>query len=365
MGRRVLTLKHTFQVLFGLSIVYLLLWPVPVDPLAWKAPTSEGYVGAFQKNNGLKDLSFIDLNGETGPEDAALSKDGTLYVSAHSGKILKVNLETKSVSVFADPKGRVLGVEVANDGTLYGADAYRGLIKISQGGQVILLTDRSQNGQPLLYTNDLDIASSGQIYFSDSSTKFSPKEIGGTLPASLLDIVEHRGLGRVLMFNPAKGETTEIIKGLNFANGVALSKDESYLLISETGSYRILKHWLKGDKKGQTEVLLSNLPGFPDNINDNPDGTFWVGLVSPRSKPLDLLSSSPFLRKVMMRLPEFIRPKPQRYGFAVRFTGEGKIIETLQDPQGAYAMVTGGLDVGDKSVITSLTEGRIGIFQKK
>jgi len=365
MGRRILTLKHTFQVLFGLSIIYLLLWPVPVDPLAWKAPTSEGYVGAVQKNNELKDLSFIDLNGETGPEEAAALKDGTLYVSAHSGKILKVDIETKSVSVFADPKGRVLGLEVANDGTLYGADAYRGLIKISQGGEITLLTDRSQNGQPLLYTNDLDLTSSGQIYFSDSSSKFSPKEIGGTLPASLLDIVEHRGLGRVLMFDPAKGETTEIVRNLNFANGVALSKDESYLLISETGSYRILKHWLKGEKNGQTEVLLSNLPGFPDNINDNPDGTFGVGLVSPRSRPLDLTSSSPFLRKVMMRLPEFIRPKPQRYGFAVRFTGEGKIIETLQDPQGAYAMVTGGLDIGDQTVITSLTEGRIGIMKKK
>ncbi len=351
-------------ILVTVLLAYLLFWPVPVDPVAWKAPTSVGYVGAFQPNQLLKDLEFIDLNGETGPEDAALGADGHLYVSAHSGKILKVDLQTKSVTEFADPKGRVLGLEVSADGTLYGADAYQGLLKISSTGSVEILTNQSSDGQPIIYANDLDITRDGIIYFTDASQKFSPKAAGGTLPASLLDLVDHGGNGRVLAYDPKTKQTHTVLKDLNFANGVALAKDDSYLLIAETGTYSILKHWLKGEKTGQTEVLLKNLPGFPDNINDNPDGSFWVGLVSPRSAPLDMLSSYPFLRKVMMRLPEAIRPKPQRYGFAVRFSGEGKVLETLQDPSGAYAMVTGGLHVGSQTVITSLTEGRLGILKR-
>lgn len=341
-----------------------MFWPVPVDPVAWKAPASTGYVGAFKSNQGLKGLSFIDLKGETGPEDAAMGADGNIYVSAHSGRILKVDQATKTVSTFAHPKGRVLGLEVSADGTLYGADAYLGLLRISSTGNVEILTDKSSDGQPITYANDLDITQGGTIYFSNASQKFSAKAIGGTLPASLLDLVDHGGNGRVLVYDPKTKVTEEVLKGLNFANGIALAKDDSYLLIAETGTYSILKHWLKGEKKGQTETLLTNLPGFPDNINDNPDGTFWVGLVSPRSTPLDMLSSYPFLRKVMMRLPEAIRPKPQRYGFAVRFSGEGKILETLQDPDGKYAMVTGALDVGDTVVVTSLTEGRLGILKK-
>ena len=34
--------------------------------------------------------------------------------------------------------------------------------------------------------------------------------------------------------------------GLQFANGVVLSPDESYLLVAETGAYRITRLWLGG-----------------------------------------------------------------------------------------------------------------------
>ena len=162
-------------ILVAVLLAYLLFWPVPVDPVTWKAPTSVGYVGAFQPNQFLKNLEFIDLNGETGPEDAALGTDGTLYVSAHSGKVLKVDLQTKSVTEFADPEGRVLGLEVSADGTLYGADAYLGLLKISSTGSVEILTNHSSDGQPIIYANDLDISRDGKIYFTDASQKFSPK----------------------------------------------------------------------------------------------------------------------------------------------------------------------------------------------
>lgn len=346
------------------ALAYLLFWPVPVDPVAWSAPSSSVLKGAFQPNQRLQSLTYLDLKGETGPEDVALGADDQLYVSAHSGKVLKVDLFGKTVSTFSNPKGRVLGLETDANGVLFGADAYLGLLKFSATGSVTVLANRTYDGSPITYANDLDITAKGVIYFSDASQKFSAKAIGGTLQASLLDLVEHAGHGRVLKYDPSTQRTTVLLKDLNFANGIALAKDESYLLIAETGTYRILKHWLTGDKAGQTETLLDNLPGFPDNINDNPDGSFWVGLVSPRSLPLDMLSSYPLLRKVMMRLPQIIRPKPQRYGFAVRFSGDGKIIETLQDPAGDYALVTGGLDVGSSVIVTSLTEGRLGILGK-
>ena len=52
---------------------------------------------------------------------------------------------------------------------------------------------------------------------------------------------------------------------LFFANGIALSDSEDYLLVNDLVRTRILKYHLKGSKKGQSEVLLKT-PGFPDNL---------------------------------------------------------------------------------------------------
>lgn len=350
-------------VLIGLA--YLLLWPVPIEPFAWQAPDDRGYVDAFEKNNRLSALKFIDLAGDSGPEDAAIGPDGAIYVPTHSGKILKVDPLSLALSEFSRPGGRVLGLEFSASGELYAADAHRGLLKIGGDGAVTVLTDKTSDGSPIKYADDLDIASDGTVYFSDASTKFGAEEFGGTLSSSLLDLMEHGPHGRVLKYDPVSRDTTVVLDGLSFANGIALAADESFLLIAETGTYSVLKLWLSGDKSGQAETLIENLPGFPDNINDNSDGTFWMGLVSPRSAAADAMSNTPFLRKIVMRLPAAVRPKPQRYGFAVRFDAEGTILDNLQDPSGDYALVTGAVDAADgKVVVTSLTEPRLGYLEK-
>lgn len=351
-------------VLLLIGAGYLLFWPVPITPVAWQAPENAGYTGVFEPNTGLQALKFIDLGSDNGPEDAAVGPDGALYAPTHSGKILKISLSTGQVTDFATPGGRVLGIEFSPDGTLFAADAYRGLLQIDDTGQVTVLADKTESGSAIHYANDLDIARNGTIYFSDASMKFGAETNGGTLPASILDLMEHGPHGRILKFDPATSRTSVLLDGLHFANGVALAADESYLLIAETGTYSILKHWLTGPRAGETDTLINNLPGFPDNINDNPNGTFWFGLVSPRSAPVDGISDNPFLRKIVMRLPAALRPKPQRYGFAVRIDGDGNILENLQDPSGDYALVTGGLDLPNgEVVITSLTEPRLGYLR--
>ncbi len=360
-------MKRILTVVLGLiaaGLAYLALWPVAIAPVAWQAPQDEGYTGAFEKNDRLKALEFADLRGESGPEDAAVGPDGAVYVPTHSGKILKVDIGTGAVAEFASPGGRVLGIEFSDEGELYAADAYRGLLKIAADGAVTVLADKTVDGSPIVYANDLDIAADGVIYFSDASTKFGARANGGTLPAALLDLMEHGPNGRVLKYDPETRETTVLIEGRSYANGIALASDGSYLLVAETGTYSILKHWLTGSRAGETEILIENLPGFPDNINDNPDGTFWTGLVSPRSPVVDMTAGSPFARKVIMRLPAALRPGPQRYSFAIRFDGDGTILENLQDPAGAYASVTGAVDAADGTVVfTSLTEPRLGYLR--
>ncbi|KAK2395822.1 Calcium-dependent phosphotriesterase superfamily protein [Trifolium repens] len=68
-------------------------------------------------------------------------------------------------------------------------------------------------------------------------------------------------------------ETVIVLDDLAFANGVALSKDEDYVVVCETWKFRCLKHWLKGINNGKTDIFIENLPAGPDNINLAPDGT--------------------------------------------------------------------------------------------
>ena len=56
-----------------------------------------------------------------------------------------------------------------------------------------------------------------------------------------------------------------LLDDLYFANGIALSDNEDYLLVNDLVRARILKYHLKGDKRGKTEVLLRT-PGLPDNL---------------------------------------------------------------------------------------------------
>ena len=350
----------SFFVLLGCG--YLFFWPVPITPQAWEAPENAGYVDAFVPNEALADLTRISLRGHDGAEDAALGPDGSLYLATHDGTILRYEPETSAMAPFVNTGGRPLGVEMAPGGGLYVADAYRGLLAVSAEGEVTLLTDTVEDGSPIRYANNLDIAEDGTIYFSDASTRFGALEWGGTLEASYLELMEHGASGRVLAYDPATGVTRLVADGFSFANGIALTADGTELLIAETGTYTVNK--LDLTTEGAVPVpILENLPGFPDNLSRALDGSFWLGVVSPRSAAADALSDKPFMRAVVQRLPAALRPKAQRYGFLMRLDAEGNVLEVLQDPSGTYAMTTGAIDAEDGTLyVMSLTEPDLAIL---
>lgn len=338
-------------------ILYLLLWPVPIDPVAWEAPADRGLVDPFETNDQMKFVRSIDLGEHDGPEDVALGADGQLYATTTGGMILRID-RRGNVSEFADTGGRPLGIETDADGSLVVANAYAGLQRIRRDGSVVTLLN-SVAGQPLGYADDLAIAADGTIYFSEASTKFRAADFGGTYEGSLLDIMEHGGHGLIIEFRPQTGEAKVVLGGLNFANGVAISDDQRYLLIAETGSYRILKHWLLGPTAGDTEVLIDNLPAFPDNINNGRAGKFWIGLVAPRNELLDKLSGKPFLRKVVQRLPAALRPKAERYSHVIAINGDGEVLMNLHDPQARFPALTGVLETHDTLYFTALFGSRL------
>ena len=148
----------------------------------------------------------------------------------------------------------------------------------------------------------------------------------------IMDIIEHNPNGRLLVYDPETQNTKILLKDLYFANGVAVSSDRSFLLVVETSYYRVRKYWLSGDKKGTSEIIIDNLPGFPDGISSNGKGIFWIAIPFPRDPFLDRFADRPFIRKIFVRLPDFLRLKPQNYGFVLGIDENGQVIYNLQDP---------------------------------
>lgn len=350
-------------VLPALLLTYLLLWPVPIDPVSWDAPEDVGLVDPFDTNNILRKAKVFDLGTHEGPEDVAGGPDSLIYAATADGAIIRLQPDGNGVEVFAETGGRPLGIEFDQAGNLFVANAYLGIQKVSRDGSVELLVD-SFEGERIEYADDLAVAADGKVYFSDASSKFGANKSGGSYEASLLDILEHGGHGRIFEFDPATGNTVVIADGLDFANGVAISDDQQYLLYNETAHYRVWRHWLAGPRAGQSEIVIENLPGFPDNVNNGRNGKFWIGLVAPRNKLLDDLSDKPWLRKVVQRLPAFLRPKAEPSSHVIAISGEGEVLMNLQDSAATVPALTGAYEARNAIWLSSLFGNRLARMDK-
>jgi Gluconolactonase len=274
------------------------VWPVPVEPNSWESPRDSRADSLYSLNQKLKDIKIFWTNdGYSGPEDIVL-KNSKIYVGYDNGIIMS------SDGIFSNTEGRPLGMAFDLEDNLIVADAIQGLLLIDMSGTVSTLSIKSDSDNiPFKFVDDLDIASDGKIYFSDASSKYG-------YGSDRLELFEHSPNGRLLVYDPATKKTTTLLKDLYFANGVALSSDESFVLVNETFMYRIQKYWLKGDKAGTSEIFIENLPGFPDNVSSNEEGIFWVALFNPRNNFVEMSSNKPFLRKMVLRLPESLQPHP-------------------------------------------------------
>ncbi|SLN75053.1 SMP-30/gluconolactonase/LRE family protein [Ruegeria meonggei] len=341
------------RIVLGLIIIglaYLVFWPVEVEPVAWTPPDAPSFTGDFAENDALAAIDLVALPaGEEGPEDIAVSPDGSVYTTSLSGALYRIDGD--SPVKIDELGGRPLGLRTGPDGALYIADSFRGLMRWTGPGTLETLVSEI-DGEPLVYANQLDVGQDGTVYFSNSSDRFDPETMGGTKPTSILTIWEQSDTGYVARRTP-DGMTQKVAEGFVFTNGVALSPDEDYLLIAETGRARVHKLWLTGPNAGQREILLENLPGYPDNIEAQGDGTYWMAFASPRV-PTEALMPYPFLRKVIWRLGPMVRPAPIHRGMMVQFDGDGTILRTLQDPDGRLAVTTGGKVIGDQFYVMTL-----------
>jgi sugar lactone lactonase YvrE len=337
------------------AVACLILWPSPIDPVAYDPPPIPPLDGPLAPNKALESAQLLAAGQVAGPEDVEVDQKDNIYTGTLDGRIVRVD-PAGQVTTIASTGGRPAGIATAPNGDLIVADAAKGMLAVSPQGRITVLpTD--VDGKPVHFADDVDVGRDGKVYFSDASDKFG-------MDTYLFDMLEGRPHGRLLRYDPATKTTAVLLSDLYFANGVALSQYEDFVLVNETYRYRIKRYWLKGEKAGKSDVFIDDLPGFPDNITSNRRGTFWLALVTVRNPQGDWLSPRPFVKSLLAKLPSSLWPKPQPYGFVVQLDENGKILGSFQDPSGQHIpMITSVFERNGYLYLGSLSNNFIGKFK--
>ncbi|KAK2997344.1 hypothetical protein RJ639_013871 [Escallonia herrerae] len=156
-------------------------------------------------------------------------------------------------------------------GELYIADPFFGLLVVGRKGGLATQLATSAGSIPFRFLDDLEVDQlTGIVYFMDASAVYGLSQIGELISSG-------DATGRLLKYDPRTRKVTVLLTGLSGPAGVAISKDGTYLLVSEFVSRRIQKYWLKGPRMNKADVLLT-LKGNPDNIKRTTRGDFWVAV---------------------------------------------------------------------------------------
>ena len=342
-------IRHLLLLVLIAIGAFLLLMPTEVQPVNWappKAPSMQD--GPYSENQRLKDVQRIGAQDIAGPEALLVDAQGLLVTGLHDGRIIRTAPDSKTLEVLANTGGRPLGLALHPDGRLIIADGIKGLLALDAQRRLSTLST-SANGVPFGFTDDVTVDAAGRYgYFSDASSRWGYGQDGEA-------VIEHGGDGRLLRYDFSNGQTDVLLDHLQFANGVALGPDESYVLVNETGAYRISRYWLKGDKTGTHDLFIDNLPGLPDNLTFNGRDRFWVALYSPRNPLLDGLAGYPAIRKMMVRALMVV-PKPiERKAFVLGLDVNGQVVANLQDGgAGNYSPITSAREEGEWLYLGSL-----------
>ena len=328
-------IRHLILLLAAVITAFLAFAPTRVTPVRWQPPPAPSQdSGPYARNEGLQGVTRLGAGRLDGPEGLVIDARGGIVTGLADSHVVRLDPSTGKLSVLARTDGRPLGLALHPDGRIVIADAVRGLLAVTPDSRLQVLADAA-GPLPLGFTDDVTVSRDGRhAWFSDASQKWG---YGHDAEA----VMEHGGDGRLLRHDFRTGRSEVMLTGLQFANGVALGPDERFVLVNETGAYRITRLWLKGPKAGQRDVFIDNLPGLPDNLSFNGRDRFWVALYAPRNPLLDGLADWPSVRKVVSRALQVL-PKPVEHrAMVLGLDTDGRVMTYLEDrSRGNYSPIT-------------------------
>ncbi|CAH0594290.1 unnamed protein product [Chrysodeixis includens] len=274
-------------------------------------------VGPLAPNGALNNAERSFKGKFLGPE-AFQVFNGELYTSLATGEIVKISPggHVTFVTKIGKPCtglvhehicGRPLGFQIDEAGKfMYVADAYYGIwkvdLKTDKKQLLVSPTAEIEKRTPKLF-NSVALGNNGDLYWTDSTSDYHLKD-------GVLSLFSDPS-GRLFYYDAAKNTSKVLLDDLWFPNSVVLSPNNDFVVLTETARFRLMKYYIAGPKKGQSEVFVDGLPGVPDNMRVLPDGSgVLVGLymVYDEGDPILIksMSATPAVRKFLARLHRLI-----------------------------------------------------------
>ncbi len=329
------------------------------------APSCDPQSGTqWALNDKLRPALPIGLGRIEGPEDVILDHQDNLYAGSRHGDIIRfLAPDYQEMEIFAHIGGTPLGMAFDRQDNLYVCVGGMGLYMVTPNREVVKITDETNRNfksinddSRLRLADDLDITDDGLIFFSEATVRYEMHEWA-------TDGLEARGNGRIICYDTNTKKTHTVIDDLIFPNGVCIASDGQSFLFAETWGCTVKRHWFKGPKAGTTEIVLENLPGFPDNINNSSDGHYWMSLVGMRCPAMDLAWKMPsFRRRMAKQVPrdEWLFPNINT-GCVLKFSESGEVLETMWDLGGEnHPMITSMREHRGHLYLGGIMNNRIG-----
>ncbi|RAL41235.1 hypothetical protein DM860_010029 [Cuscuta australis] len=305
------------------------------ENLLWKLPLPQAY--------GPEDIAF-DPKSEgpyTGVVDGRILKyvNGTFVEFATTSPFRrKEECEVKGDPKFRIACGRPTGLNFdQRTGELYICDVFYGLLKVGPNGGLATQIVAGVNGQNFSFLNAVEIEkSTGNLYFIDSGAIFRTVENPRILGSG-------DTTGRLLKYEATTGEATVVLDRLSGPGGMAMSSDQTFLVISEYISGKVVKYHIKGPKAHTTETLqLENVKGNPGNVKRAKPEGFWMAM--------NIFNEEPNQPSI-----------PTKESFAVKFDENGKVLATRKVSIHLPNLLSGYLEHGGRAYAGSNASDFLGV----
>lgn len=214
----------------------------------------------------------IDINNITTfadgldhPECVAVHPDGTVWAGGEAGQIYRISADGKEIKEVHNTGGFILGIAFSPDCSwLAICDLKNKCVwKLHLASNTLSKFASGADGENLSIPNYAVFDNAGRLYVSDSGAF---RQVNGKIFC-----FDENGKGKIWHYG-----------AFNFANGMALSKDEKYLYVVCT--------WLPGVERikinddgtaGKREVFVITPESLPDGIAFDEDENLYISCYTP------------------------------------------------------------------------------------